>query len=674
MHRAALVFSLMILWSSISVAQVQIEYDEKAETAFHAAVALYDAGLYREAVSRFDQIIRDYPRGQRITAAFVMKGKALYHLQENLEAAKTMKAFISRFPGSTYVPDADLVLGLVYNRIDRHEEALDMFLLAYRLLPASAPFRLVRELRGVMDTTVENYISSSTLRQYLARSSSVAEREYLWLKIAESEAATENSVAAGIALDSLNHNYPGHPFSREAEILASRIGSQSRVKIGGLLPLMRNSEPSAAKEIGNEIYEGILFAFEQYGNEPDRRVSVEFEAEDTERDSAVAMRAVEILSADKEMIGLIGPVFSTTAMSAAAVANVRGIPLVTPTANADGIASTGKYVFQANPDYDARGRAMARYAVKIRGLNTLAVLTPTDTYARFVAEGFIDEAVNLGANVIASESYHHGSSDLTQQLAKIRRAGMLLTADARLSFSGATRPTTLMKFVELGVPISRLDSLMSVGGAVSARSLLGNRARRILDSLNIPVVYDESQIDSLEYPVNGIDGLYVPISTPEEIGIVSSQVVYYNFHTQILGSGEWNNFSELNANKRYCEGVSFETDSYIDTTKAEYLNFVKQFKGRFLKNPTKNTLYGYDAAKLLLSVIRNGATTREALQRGLSAVQNFQSLHAKIGFGPGRVNGWLTIMRYEGDEVIPVDEVNVSVGERGGRDEGGQVR
>jgi ABC-type branched-subunit amino acid transport system substrate-binding protein/outer membrane protein assembly factor BamD (BamD/ComL family) len=674
MIRLVLLFLCSVVPLISAHAQVLIDYSGKAEEEFRAAVALYDSGQYREAVNRFDSILRTYPRGHRLTGAFVMKGKALFQLQENLEAAKTMKAFLSRFPASLYAPDAELVLGLVYNRIERHDEAMDMFLSAYRHLPPSAPPRLTAWIIGAMDSTVDNFLSTATLRQYLARSASVAERQYLWLKIASSEAAAENSVAAAIALDSLNLRYPGHPFAREAALLAIRIQSRSRVKLGALLPLMRNSEPSAAKEIGNEVYEGIAFAIEKYSKGLDRRVSVELETRDTERDTAAAIRAAEDLSADREVIGLIGPVFSTETFSAAAVANIRGIPLVTPTANTNGLASVGRYVFQANPDYDARGRAMARYAVKFRGMKTLAVLAPSDTYARYLAEGFVEEAGELGANVIATETYQRGASDLKPQLAKIRRAGMLQTADVRLSFSGSTRPTTLMKFVELGVPVRRLDSLMSNGGAISARSLLGDRARRLIDSLSIPITYDESQVDSLEYPVDGIDAIYVPISGAEEIGVVASQIIYFNFHTQILGSGEWDNYSELNANKRYCDGVIFESDSYPDTTSREFDIFKSRYAERFQQRPTKNTLYGYDVAELMLDLIRNGATTREALQRGLAGVQEFQTFHTKIGFGPERVNGWLTILQYAGDEIVRIDEINAVLGPKGGVDEGRKNR
>ncbi|HXX62161.1 MAG TPA: hypothetical protein VEO56_00065, partial [Bacteroidota bacterium] len=185
-------------------------------------------------------------------------------------------------------------------------------------------------------------------------------------------------------------------------------------------------------------------------------------------------------------------------------------------------------------------------------------------------------------------------------------------------------------------------------------------------SLMIPLVYDESHVDSLEYPVEAIDALYAPISGAEEIGIISSQVVYFNFKTQLLGSGEWNSFAELNANRRYTDGVIFESDTFIDTSSGPYPTFAAGFAERFKKAPTKNTLFGYDTADLVLSLIVGGATTRDALDRALAAVRDFHGVHSLITLGADRVNSWLTILKYDQDEIQMIERVNAESESDGG--------
>jgi ABC-type branched-subunit amino acid transport system substrate-binding protein len=655
---------LLLLVCATAAAQVRLEYSENNEAIFREAVARFDSGHMRESVVGFDRCISEFPAGHRITAAYVMKGKALYRLGENLEAAKTLKAFLSRFPSSSYVPDAGLTLGLIYAKIERPEEAMDMYLGAMRALGASSPPKLARAIETAMDTTVETRIGAAPLRRFLAKSGTAAERSYLWLKIAEREAAGGNPVASAIALDSLTLRYPGNPFADQAALLRTRITAKSSVKLGVLLPLLKKGEPSSARDAGTEVFEGVQFALERYDREAGRRITVTLETRDTQRDPAQATAGARELADDRDVAGIVGPVFSPEVTSAAALANARGVPLVTPTANANGIAATGKYVFQANPDYDARGRAMARYAIQQRGFRTLAVLAPSDTYAKFLADAFVREATRLGARFLGVQWYQRGTSDMKPQLAAIRRAGMLEGADAKLSFGGRIKPSTLMKFADLGVPLKRIDSLMNKAAVISARSLLGPRARALLDSMEIPVVYDESRVDSLEYPVESIDAIYAPISGADEIGIVSSQIVYFHFQTQVLGSGEWDSFAELNANRRYAEGVVFETDTHIDT--AGYAAFADGFAARFRRKPTKNTLFGYDTADMMLRLIGDGASTRDALQRALAGARDYRGIHSRIAFGADRVNGALTLLRYEQDEIREVGAVDGGTGEEGG--------
>ena len=130
--RCFLVAATLAMLAHRSAAQERLEYSDAAERQFRDAVAMYDSGSYRAAAAAFDLLIREYPVSHRVTAAMVMRGKALCEAQENLEAAKALKAFLARFPYSSYAADAEYALGRVYGRIDRWEEATDQFLAAFR--------------------------------------------------------------------------------------------------------------------------------------------------------------------------------------------------------------------------------------------------------------------------------------------------------------------------------------------------------------------------------------------------------------------------------------------------------------------------------------------------------------------------------------------------------------
>ncbi len=601
---------LLLLVPLCAAGQDLLQYSEEAEEQFLAGIGFYRAGRYSEAAESFDRIVRDHAASQRITAAYVMKGKALYMARQNLEAGRALRALLSAFPSSSYVPDAHLTLGMIYYRIGRAEDAMDELMLAWRGIPAAGPERLRRQVMVAVDTLVDAAIPTPSLEKRIADAQRRDERGFLWLKMAERHAARGNISAASVALDTLISRYPEFAGEQRTGVVVNRISQQSKLKLGVLLPLMRRSDPSAMKEIGNEVFDGVQFALEEFAADPVTRVRVAAEVRDTERDPRTAAKMVGELASDPEVVGIVGPVFSQTTLAAAESAQARGIPLVTPTATANAIAATGAFVFQANPDFETRGRAIARFAVTQQGLTKFAVLAPNDPRGRSMAEGFTREATERGAKVLVTEWYQRGAQDLKSQLTSIRHAGMLDVAEPLIPFTGKMKQADLLKLVDLGIPPRRLDSLMGKGGQVPATLILGPDARARLDSVNFPVVYKEPRLDSLEYPVTSIQGLFAPIGAPEEIGVVSSQIIYFNFQTQILGSMEWNTLPELDAHKRYCEGVIFESDTYLDPATMQNGAWEAGYVARFKKRPTRNAVYGYDAARLMLTAIRDGGTSR----------------------------------------------------------------
>jgi ABC-type branched-subunit amino acid transport system substrate-binding protein len=643
-----------IVWNGILRAQEPLEYSAQAEQTFSRAVESYKAERFAEASAGFELVIKMFSPNQRSTAAYVMRAKSLLRLDEPLEAGRTLRNFFSLYPSSSYVPDAEYTIGLVYLRIQRYDDAVQSFLAAWR---SDADVR--RTAFEALDRLLGAYITIDAIERLLPQAVSAEERAFYWLRIGEKNAEAGKAVAVGAVLDTLYRNYPGNPFRDRIALLRTSLEQRSNVKMGVLLPLLRRSDPSAVKELGNDIFEGVQFAVEEYSKNPATIVKVTLETRDTERDVLVATRGIQELTSDNDIIGIVGPVFSNEASAVASLANRRGCPLVSPTANANGIAATGPYVFQANPDYETRGRAMARFAVEKKGFRVLAVVAPINSFGKFMGEAFAAEAIRLGATIVATEWYERGAADLKGQMAGIRKAGLRAGSEPMISFGGKMSREEVALLVQLGVPMSRIDSLMNKSAVISAADLLGPQAKQTVDSLGITAVYNDPEVDSLEIPVTAIEGIYIPISSADEIGIVSSQLVYYNIQAQVLGSGEWNNLKELDANKRYCANVIFESDSYVATSDSAYGQFVNAYFDRYKKRPSKNALHGYDTAAMMLSAIHAGGTSREALMTGLQQVKNYQGLHARITFSTKRVNAWLWILQYTADQIQMVDGFNV---------------
>jgi len=96
----------------------------------------------------------------------------------------------------------------------------------------------------------------------------------------------------------------------------------------------------------------------------------------------------------------------------------------------------------------------------------------------------------------------------------------------------------------------------------TVESLFGNNGRRVADSMKIPTQRIRAKYDSLGMPVAAFDAIFLPISSLEEIGIVTSQLRYFNFQAQLLGNGNWYEPNELEQQRQYCNGINLHGRYY----------------------------------------------------------------------------------------------------------------
>jgi branched-chain amino acid transport system substrate-binding protein len=166
--------------------------------------------------------------------------------------------------------------------------------------------------------------------------------------------------------------------------------------------------------------------------------------------------------------------------------------------------------------------------------------------------------------------------------------------------------------------------------------------------------------DSLGIPVTNIDAIFLPIAASSEIGIVTSQLRYFNFQALMLGTGNWQDLTELEQNRQYANGVLMTTDAHLDDQGAGYQAFSREFQSGTGKLPTRNRLFGYDAMKLLLETVREGATRRDEIASALTKVRKFEGAHGRITLGDSRVNSVLTILQYRNRQLRRIAEIDVT--------------
>ena len=153
--------------------------------------------------------------------------------------------------------------------------------------------------------------------------------------------------------------------------------------------------------LGQALFNGLRIAVDEHNARSGRPVRMVFR--DSRGTGDGARQAVEAVVAEGAD-AVVGPLFSDEAGPAGQAAEAARVVLLAPLATDASVSDGRRYVFQANPTFPARGRAMARYAVGRLGLSRLGVASQRGQFGADMAAAFAAEARRLGATVAFEES------------------------------------------------------------------------------------------------------------------------------------------------------------------------------------------------------------------------------------------------------------------------------
>lgn len=136
-----------------------------------------------------------------------------------------------------------------------------------------------------------------------------------------------------------------------------------------------------------------------------------------------AAEAAEELIAQREVMALVGPNRSGHAVAVAAVAQARGVPMMTTTATNPTVTAAGDFVFMAAFTDDFQGRVMAQFAAQELGAESAAIIAQEGAiYSEGLARTFADNFNASGGTLVAREFYMDADTTFTAQLTAIARA------------------------------------------------------------------------------------------------------------------------------------------------------------------------------------------------------------------------------------------------------------
>ena len=633
-----------------------IVFKPEVEHEFVEAMKLFRTGKFDTASAVFVHTIKEFPRSHRTTSAFIMGGKAYYESKNYRESIRLLKDLIDLYPQSSYIDDAHYTLGLNYYRMERYEDAASEIITVIQMSQAQ---RLLIRSKKLLEMITSSNLTLAELQRLRSDAKSDEMIALVDVRIAEKILRAGDSGTAGKMLHKVAVMPPNIKYVADALSLLEQIEKRGGVKIGVALPLMLKDENPATRALGIEFLHGIQLAVDDYNQTVS--VKIALEVRDTERNPGIAARQVADLCSDENVSAIIGPVISGEVFAAAGIANERGVPLITPTATANGIAAIGPYIFQANPDYDIRGRAAAAFAYSTLGARRFAVLAPTDAVGKQMADSFIAEVDTLNGEMIDVQWYSAGTNDLRIELTAMRRKALERFEVPTIDFGAKMKQSELNKFITWGVNQHVLDSVIERRLTVPVTLLFGERGKLIADSLRISTHLEKMKYDSLGFPVTNIDAIFVPIASSDEIPIVSSQLKFFNIQAQVLGTDDWNDMTALDQNRQYTDKTMFTVDTYTNSSSDTYRTFEAKYqRANNDKTPGTNALFGYDVAKMIIQIISQGKTRRADVAAALAHIEEFEGLHSKISLSLNRVNACLTVLQYKNRQFLRVGEIDLT--------------
>lgn len=150
---------------------------------------------------------------------------------------------------------------------------------------------------------------------------------------------------------------------------------------------------------------------------------IELFIQDDENKPELAASGTQKLIQDNKVSVIIGGMSSSSTMAGAPIAQRAGVIMISPWSTNPKATAAGDYIFRACFSDDFQGKVMANYCVKNLGLKKLGVIVDVgNDGSRGQGEVFVRTAKELGAEIVAQESFTTGDRDFKTQLTKVKAA------------------------------------------------------------------------------------------------------------------------------------------------------------------------------------------------------------------------------------------------------------
>lgn len=167
------------------------------------------------------------------------------------------------------------------------------------------------------------------------------------------------------------------------------------------------------------------------------------------------------------------------------------------------------------------------------------------------------------------------------------------------------------------------------------------------------------QVSRVAGKLKNVEGIYLPLRDKGDAAVILSQLEANNINTNLYGNQDWLNARGFESSSNLSNKLIFSSDYFIDFNDSEYQHFNQKFREVTGIEADRNVLYGYDAAKYLLTAFNGENLSGDDLMKKLYSGKVFRGFHNNISFDSERMNQFLNIVRYRDGIFELVDRFKV---------------
>lgn len=557
--------------------------------------ALLEQGHAQEALTLLERFLFQYPDSFLLADVYLQFAAVHAQMGELRMTIEALNAFLQNFPEESRVNDARLLLSdayltlgdlkgvmalwadipgneeikvEVYDKVAQAYIEQQDYLHAVHVLIQMNPLIVDPEktdlVRNDAIRIIQDKLQEAELHSLIKEYNQSFPADEAIIRLAEMYGAQSDHYREERELKRFISLFPNHAAANAVKKQRDEINYKiktHRFLIGAAFHLSGNFAVFRENALN-----GAQLALEEFKElHPDS--SVGLAVKDLDENPETAEATLEAWLDEFRPVAIIGPLLSRVVERITPIVEKAGLPLITPGATASRLSGLGNGIFRnaATPRFQCH--AIAEYGVISLGLKRFAILFPKEDFGMKWAKCFSEEVERLGGEIVHAEPYPLNVTDFSPVIRSLKEADL------------------------------------KQGGVVETRE----EKRRQREISYTP----------------GFQAIFLP-GDAKKVGLMIPQLAFHNMNnTMLLGTSGWNSPEFVKLAGSYAEGATFIDAFFRESPEPAVQDFVGRYRTRFQQEPDLFAAQAYDAVRLILTAMEEGALTPRDIREVIAKVKNF---------------------------------------------------